>query len=44
MKAAMSEAPTIFVFGALHLIGKDGIIQKLREEGYKVKQIKIQKQ
>lgn len=41
MTAAMSDAPTMFVFGALHLTGKEGIIQKLREEGYKVEQINI---
>ena len=40
MKSAMSEAPTMFVFGAAHLVGKEGIIAKLREAGYKVKQVK----
>ncbi len=40
MKTAMREAPTMFVFGAAHLIGKDGVIAKLREAGYKVKQVK----
>ena len=36
----MNEAPTMFVFDAAHLIGKEGIIQKLREKGYKIEQIK----
>ena len=40
MKTAMSKAPTMFVFGAGHLVEKEGIIAKLREAGYKVKQIK----
>ena len=38
--AAIQQAPTLFVFGAGHLIGKDGIINKLREAGYQVEQIK----
>jgi uncharacterized protein YbaP (TraB family) len=37
---AIQQAPTLFVFGAGHLIGKDGIVNKLREAGYKVEQIK----
>ena len=37
---AMHEAPTLFVFGAGHLIGPNGIISKLREAGYQVEQIK----
>lgn len=40
MLNAMNEAPTMFVFGGGHLIGKDGIIQQLRSRGYKVEQIK----
>ena len=40
MTAAMQQAPTLFVFGAGHLIGKDGIINKLREAGYQIEQIK----
>ena len=40
MIAAMHEKPTMFVFGAGHLMGKHGIIEKLREAGYKVEQIK----
>lgn len=43
MMSVMNEAPTMFVFGAAHLIGKDGIIQKLRENGYKIEQIKKEK-
>jgi uncharacterized protein YbaP (TraB family) len=31
---------TLLVLGAGHLIGKDGIVNKLREAGYKVEQIK----
>lgn len=38
--AAMQQAPTLFVFGAGHLIGKDGIVNKLREAGYQIEQIK----
>ena len=38
--SAMQQAPTLFVFGAGHLIGKDGIVNKLREAGYQVEQIK----
>ena len=38
--SAIQQAPTLFVFGAGHMIGKDGIINKLREAGYKVEQIK----
>lgn len=37
---AMHESPTLFVFGAGHLIGPDGIIRKLREAGYEVEQIR----
>ena len=39
--SAMQQAPTLFVFGAGHLIGKDGIVNKLREAGYQVEQIKL---
>ena len=41
MEEAMKEKPTIFVFGALHLIGADGIVCLLRDVGYKVEQIVI---
>lgn len=40
MCAAMRESPTMFAFGAAHLIGPDGIIQMLRNAGYKVEQVK----
>ena len=40
MQTAMKKAPTMFVFGSAHLIGKDGIIQLLRNAGYKVEQVK----
>ena len=40
MQIAMNEAPTIFVFGAGHLIGDYGILQLLRNAGYNVEQIK----
>ena len=40
MIAAMHEKPTMFIFGAGHLMGEHGIIEKLREAGYKVEQIK----
>ena len=36
----MNEAPTMFVFGAGHLIGDSGILQLLRNTGYNVEQIK----
>ena len=38
--SAMHETQTLFVFGAGHLIGPNGIICKLREAGYQVEQIK----
>jgi hypothetical protein len=41
MQSAMREQPTMFVFGAGHLIGEHGIIQLLRTAGYEVEQIKI---
>ena len=34
MIAAMREKPTMFVFGAGHLMGEHGIIEKLREAGF----------
>jgi uncharacterized protein YbaP (TraB family) len=37
---AMNEAPTMFVFGAGHLIGPYGIVKLLRNAGYSVEQIK----
>lgn len=40
MLTAMREVPTLFVFGCCHLIGSDGIVQKLRDAGYKVEQMK----
>ena len=43
MKAAMSKAPTMFVVGVGHLVEKEGVIAKLREAGYKVKQVKRKK-
>jgi len=39
IQAAMSQAPTLFVFGAGHLIGEDGILQLIRQAGYSVEQI-----
>lgn len=39
MQTAMNEAPTMFIFGALHLIGDNGIIKELRNKGYTVEQI-----
>ena len=41
MQAAMNEKPTMFVFGAGHLIGEHGVIQMLRTAGYEVEQITI---
>ena len=43
MKTAMSQAPTMFVVGVGHLVEKEGVIAKLREAGYKVKQVKRKK-
>lgn len=40
MTSAMKEAPTLFVFGAGHLTGPDGIGSLLRKAGYEVEQIK----
>ena len=40
MTEAMKEAPTLFVFGAGHLTGPDGIVSQLRKAGYEVEQIK----
>lgn len=40
LQAAMSEAPTMFVFGAGHLIGKYGMLQLLRNAGYIVEQVR----
>ena len=42
IQAAMNEMPTMFVFGAGHLIGTNGILQLLRDAGYQVEQIKHQ--
>ena len=39
MQAAMSEAPTMFVFGAGHLIGTYGVLQLLRNAGFTIEQI-----
>ena len=36
---AIQHHPTLFVFGAAHLIGPNGIIQKIRDMGYVVEQI-----
>ena len=40
IQTAMSKAPTLFVFGAGHLVGQYGVIQLLRDAGYEVEQIK----
>ena len=36
MIQAMQEAPTLFDFGAGHLIGDDGVLKMLRDAGYEV--------
>lgn len=41
MQEAMKKAPTMFVFGAGHLIGESGIIQLLSNAGYKIEQVKV---
>ena len=40
IKEAMKESPTMFAFGAGHLVGPSGVVQMLRDAGYKVKQLK----
>ncbi|MBR2192580.1 MAG: TraB/GumN family protein [Bacteroidaceae bacterium] len=40
MMEAMRDKPTMFVFGSGHLIGEHGIVQKLRNAGYEVEQVK----
>ena len=40
IKEAMKESPTMFAFGAGHLVGPSGVVQMLRDAGYKVKQVK----
>ena len=37
---AIKEKPTLFVFGAGHLTGPDGVVRMLRDTGYKVEQLK----
>ena len=38
--AAMKEMPTLFVFGAGHLTGPQGVVQQLREAGFAVEPVK----
>ena len=40
MPQIMSEGSTLFVVGAAHLIGEDGVVALLKKEGYKVKAVK----
>lgn len=40
MPTIMSEQSTLFVVGAAHLIGDDGVITLLKKAGYKVKPVK----
>lgn len=40
MPSVMSEAPTLFVVGAGHLPGDEGVIALLKAAGYKVKPVK----
>ena len=37
---AVKEMPTLFVFGAGHLTGPDGVVRMLRDAGYTVEQLK----
>ena len=37
---AIKEMPTLFVFGAGHLTGLDGVVRMLRDVGYTVEQLK----
>ena len=34
-----SEDDTLVVVGALHLLGDDGVVEKLRAKGYKVERV-----
>jgi len=43
MKTMMAEMPTFFAVGAGHLAGKKGVIQLLRNEGYKLTPISNKK-
>jgi uncharacterized protein YbaP (TraB family) len=36
----MAEKPTLFVVGAGHLPGDEGVLELLKAEGYKVKAVK----
>ena len=38
---AVKEMPTLFVFGAGHLTGPEGVVRMLRDAGYKVEQLKL---
>lgn len=40
MPQIMQEAPTLFVVGAGHLPGNEGVLKLLKEAGYKVKAVK----
>lgn len=40
MPAIMGEKPTLFVVGAGHLPGEEGVIKLLKAQGYKVKAVK----
>ena len=40
IQTAMREMPTMFVFGAGHLVGPHGNLQLLRDAGYKIKPVK----
>jgi uncharacterized protein YbaP (TraB family) len=36
----MKEKPSFIAVGCLHLVGDDGLLNRLRKEGYKVEQVK----
>lgn len=40
MPAMMAEGSTLFVVGAAHLVGDEGVVELLRKAGYKVKAVK----
>ena len=40
MPAIMAEKPTLFVVGAGHLPGNEGVLELLKHQGYKVKAVK----
>ncbi len=40
MDSMMKKQPVLFLVGAGHLVGKDGVINLLREKGYRVSAVR----